>query len=197
VEDRWNWLLANTQKYTQIIGRQNIAAAVLLCFFTPLTVTLYNETSRGWGHVDIIGDSTIGKSETAAKIARLLKNGMVISAETATIAGIIGAVVQISNGGWMYECGSYSLMDRKVLITDGCHKLPTSHWAQMAEAERTGILKIAKAAKAEVPARVRHVKIANAVDKDAIGYPTKQISDFFLSNTSLSDHSRRNNDRET
>jgi hypothetical protein len=178
VQERWNWLLDETCKYTQIIGRRNVAAAVYLAYFTPLQVSLNNDIQRGWGLVDIVGDSTTGKSETVKKIARHLNVGMVVSAETASIAGIIGASSQMDNGVWFVDWGCLPLMNGKLLAMDGCHKIPLWDWAKTAEAERDGILNINKAAKATIPAQTRQIKIYNAVDKEISGYPTKQLSEF-------------------
>ncbi|MCW4000824.1 MAG: hypothetical protein NWE93_11345 [Candidatus Bathyarchaeota archaeon] len=178
MQERWNWVLDNAELYTQIIGRRNVAAAVYLTYFSPLRVELYNDIQHGWGLADIIGDSTTGKSETVKKIARSLNAGMVISAETASIAGVIGAVSQMENGAWFVDWGYLPLMDCKLLAMDGCHKIPPWEWAKTAEAERDGILNISKAAKAIVPAHTRQIKIYNALDKETPGYPTKQLSDF-------------------
>jgi hypothetical protein len=179
VQERLDWLLENTRKYTHIIGRSSVATAVYLSYFTPISLSLNNDDrQRGWGLVDIIGDSTTGKSETVKKIARLLNAGMVISAETASIAGIIGTTSQMDNRAWFVDWGYLPLMDGKLLAMDGCHKLPSWEWAKTAETERDGILNIAKAGKATTSARTRQIKIYNAIDKETSGYPTKQLSEF-------------------
>jgi hypothetical protein len=69
-------------------------------------------------------------------------------------------------------------MDRKLLAIDGAHKLSASCWAALAEAERSGILSIAKAAKNNTYARTRQIKIYNAVDREADRYSTKSLSSF-------------------
>jgi len=181
VQNRLDWIIENTYRYTQIIGRSNVATAVYLAYFTPISVTLHNNTQRGWGLVDIIGDSTTGKSETVKKIVQFLNAGMTISAETASIAGIIGTTSQMDNGVWFVDWGCLPLMDCKLLAMDGCHKLPFWEWAKTAEVEREGILNITKAAKATIPAHTRQIKIYNAIDKENSGYPTKQLSEFLYS----------------
>jgi hypothetical protein len=176
--ERWNWILDNAERSTQIIGRRNVAALTYLTYFTPLKVTLFGDTQRGWGLGDIIGDTTCGKSETVNKIQRRLNAGTMLSAETASMAGIIGAANQMDNGNWFVDWGAIPLMHRKLLSLDGCHKIYAGDWAKLAEAERSGILNIQKAAKAVVPAQTRQIKIYNAVDKETQGYPTKQLSEF-------------------
>jgi hypothetical protein len=178
-KERLNWILDNCELYTHIVGRRNIAKATLLCAFTPTYVSLFGEVQHGWGLVDVMGDSTVGKSETVKKIVLgLLKAGMYISAETASIVGLVGAAVQGENGGWFIEWGFLPLMDRKILAMDGCHKLSASQWAVTAEAERSGEVTIIKAGKGNAYARTRQIKIYNAVDRETDKYTTKPLAEF-------------------
>lgn len=173
------WILDNCELYTHIIGRRNIAKAVLLCAFTPTYVSLFGEVQHGWGLVDVIGDSTVGKSETVKKVVLgLLKAGMYVSAETASIVGLVGAAVQGENGGWFIEWGFLPLMDRRILAMDGCHKLSASQWAVTAEAERSGEVTIIKAGKGNAYARTRQIKIYNPVDRETDKYTTKPLAEF-------------------
>ncbi len=178
-KERLTWILDNCELYTHIIGRHNIAKAVLLCAFTPTYVKLFGETQHGWGLVDIIGDSTVGKSETVKKLIQgLLKAGMYVSAETASIVGLVAAAVPGENGGWFIEWGFLPLMDRRILAMDGCHKLSAAQWAVTAEAERSGEVTILKAGKGSAYARTRQIKIYNAVDKETDRYTTKPLAEF-------------------
>ncbi len=178
-KERLTWILDNCELYTHIVGRRNIAKAVLLCSFTPTYVSLFGETQHGWGLVDVIGDSTVGKSETVKKLIQgLLKAGMYVSAETASIVGLVGAAVQGENGGWFIEWGFLPLMDRRILAMDGCHKLSASQWAVTAEAERSGEVTIIKAGKGNAYARTRQIKIFNAVDRETDRYTTKPLKEF-------------------
>ncbi|MCL2691793.1 MAG: hypothetical protein FWE56_06050, partial [Candidatus Bathyarchaeota archaeon] len=74
--------------------------------------------------------------------------------------------------------GFLPLMDRKLLAIDGCHKLGASCWAALAEAERSGVLSIAKAAKNNTYARTRQIKIYNPIDREADRYSTKSLGNF-------------------
>jgi hypothetical protein len=177
--ERLSWILDNCELYTHIVGRRNIAKAALLCAFTPTYVSLFGEVQHGWGLVDVIGDSTVGKSETVKKIVQgLLKTGMYISAETASIVGLVGAAVQGENGGWFIEWGFLPLMDRKILAMDGCHKLSALQWAATAEAERSGQIAITKAGKGNAYARTRQIKIFNAVNRETDNHTTKPLAEF-------------------
>jgi|GEM_PF-2374637 len=178
VSERLKWIIDNFELYSHVVGRQNIAKAALLGYFSPIHVKFNGELQRGWSIINIIGDTTTGKSETVKKLSGLLRAGLVISAETASTVGLTGTATQTEKEGWFIDWGFLPLMDRKLLAIDGAHKLSASCWAALAEAERSGILSIAKAAKNTTYARTRQIKIYNAVDREADRYSTKSLGSF-------------------
>lgn len=178
VEQRLKWILDNWTLYSHVFGRNNIATAGLLIFFTPLWIRFNQEIQRGWGIGGILGDTTTAKSETIKKLVKLLKAGSLISAETASTVGLTGTATQLEKEGWFIDWGFLPLMDRKLLAIDGSHKLNASCWAALAETERSGVLSIAKAAKNTTYARTRQIRIYNAVDKEVDHYSTKSLSCF-------------------
>ena len=178
VSERLNWILGNWERYSHIFGRFNLATATLLGYFSPLHVQFNGQLQRGWVIASIIGDTTTGKSETVKQFSKLLKAGSVISAETASTVGLTATTFQIEKEGWGIEWGFLPLMDRKLLAIDGSHKLNASAWAALAEAERSGVLSIAKAAKNTTNARTRQIRIYNAVDLESDKYSTKSLSCF-------------------
>lgn len=178
VEERLNWILSNFEKYSQIVGRRNLAEAGFLTFFTPTWVKFNGEVQRGWGNCIFCGDTTTAKSETLRKLIRLLGAGMLITAETASTVGLVGTATQLEKEGWFVDWGFLVLCDRKLLAVDGAHKLSLSNWCVLAEAERSGVVTIAKAAKNSAYARTRQIKIANAIDREADKYTTKTLASF-------------------
>jgi len=185
VKERLDWILTNFEDYSQIVGRRNLARVSLLCFFTPVWARFNNEIQKGWGNTEIIGDTTTGKSETLRKMIRLLKAGMLITAETASAVGLTGATIQLEGGGWFVDWGFLVLCDRKLLAIDGAHKLPFSQWAALAEAERSGVVMIVKAGKNSAYARTRQIKICNAIDRQADKFATKSLRNFLYPCQSL------------
>jgi len=161
-----NWITTEFEKYSKINKRNNITLAGLLTFFSPLTFEFESKIINGWMKTAIIGDSTTGKSETMKMLVKLLKNGQMITAETATIVGLTATATQASNNQWFVEWGALPLNDRKLLIVDGAHKLTGGDWASIAETERTGIINIVKAGKGQAKARTRQIKIMNPVSLD-------------------------------
>lgn len=176
--ERLAWILENFERYSHIIGRRNLAEAGLLAFFSPLWVKLNGEVQRGFANVMILGDTTTAKSETVRKLIRLLNQGLLITAETASTVGLVGTATQVEKEGWFIDWGFLVLQDRKLLAVDGCHKLSLANWAALAEAERSGVVTIAKAAKNSAYARTRQIKIANAVDRESDKYSTKTLGSF-------------------
>jgi hypothetical protein len=177
VKERLDWVLENFEKFSQIVGRRNLATVIFLVYYTPTWVKVNHETQRGWGDGAIIGDTTTAKSETQRKVIWLLKAGSLVTAETASTVGLTGTATQVTEG-WFVDWGFLPLMDKKLLAVDGAQKLSLSNWAALAEAERSGVVSIAKAAKDSAYARTRQVKIANAVDKEADKYSTKSLASF-------------------
>lgn len=178
VRERVSWILDNFEVYSHIVGRRSLIFVDLLCFFTPTRVKLSGEVQRGWGNVICQGDTTTAKTETVKKIIALLKAGMIVTAETASVVGLTGTATQLEKEGWFVEWGLLVLCDRKLLAVDGAHKLSAANWASLAESERSGVVTIAKAAKASAYARTRQIKVANAVDPEANKYKTQGLKNF-------------------
>jgi len=180
IKERFNWILDNFERFSKIVGRRNLAEAGLLTFFTPTWVKFNGEVQRGWGNTLIFGDTTTAKTETMRKLIMLLRHGTLITAETASTVGLTGTATQVERGEWFVDWGFLVLQDRKLLAVDGAHKLSLANWAALAEAERSGVVRIAKAAKNVAYARTRQIKIANPVDREADKYTTKSLSGFLF-----------------
>lgn len=185
VKERVNWILSEFEKFSGLVGRRNLAFAGFLAFFSPVWVMLDGEIQRGWAVVLFMGDTTTGKSETLRKLIMLLKAGMLVTAETSSQVGLTGTATQLEREGWFVDWGFLVLCDRKLLAIDGVHKLPLSCWAALAEAERSGVVTIVKAAKDTAYARTRQIKIANPVDREAEKWTTKPLADFLYPCQSL------------
>jgi hypothetical protein len=178
VDDRVKWILDEFEIYSHIVGRQNLAFAGFLCYFTPLYFEFDGDVQRGWGLVIFIGDTTTAKSETLKKLIALLGRGTLITAETASLVGLTGTSTQLLKEGWFVDWGLLVLSDRRLLGIDGFHKLPSASSASLAEAERSGVIMITKAGKNSAYARTRQVKIGNPVDLEEERFKTKKIDSF-------------------
>lgn len=179
VKARLKWVLDEFEKFSQLVGRQNLATAGLLAYFTPMWIRFNSEVQKGWGNVLFVGDTTTGKTETLRKLIRLLSGGMLVTAETASTVGLTGTATQVEQEGWFVEWGFLVLCDRKLLAIDGAHKLSLSNWAALAESERTGVVAIVKAAKDSAYARTRQVKVANPVDREGSNkFATQTLASF-------------------
>ena len=178
VKQRLSWILDNFESFSQIVGRRNLAMAGFLAFFTPTWIRLNGEIQKGWANVLFCGDTTTAKTETIRKLIMLLRGGMLVTGETASSVGLTGTATQVEREGWFIDWGFLVLLDRKLLAVDGAHKLSLANWAALAEAERSGVVTIAKAAKNTAYARTRQIKVANPVDREADKYTTKSLGGF-------------------
>jgi hypothetical protein len=169
----------------KIIKRRNLALTSLLTYFSPLLIAFCGEVKNGWVISCLMGDTTTEKTETLRKLIRLLKAGMLVTAETASQVGLTGSATQLEKEGWFVDWGFLVLCDRKLLAIDGAQKLSVSCWASLAEAERTGVVRIAKAAKDTAYARTRQIKITNALDKEEARWATKPLAEFLYPVQSL------------
>ena len=178
-KQRLEWVFDNFEAYSNIVGRRNVAKAAFLAFFTPTWVTINGELQRGWANILILGDTTTAKTETVRKAIKLLQAGCIITAETASAVGLVGAATQLDKGGWTIDWGALVLNDRKLLAVDGAHKLGKYQFASLAEAERSGTVSIVKAAKDSAYARTRQIKIANPLDQESRRGESKNLGDFY------------------
>ncbi|MEM2603461.1 MAG: hypothetical protein QW353_01075 [Candidatus Korarchaeum sp.] len=177
VEERVDWILRETEKGSGIIGRKDIALSYYLSAFAVRRLEIEGEIHRGWLNAAVVGDTTAGKSALGLWIMRLLRAGTMITAELATLAGLVATVTQSEGGNWFIDWGVLPLNHRKWVVIDGAHKLSHTDYAALAEAERSGRVTIAKAAKGEFPAEVRLTKIFNP--KDPQNHATKYLREFY------------------
>ncbi|HJU13642.1 MAG TPA: hypothetical protein VJ792_04225 [Candidatus Nitrosotalea sp.] len=166
IQDKIDYIVAEFEKVTRIKRRGNVTIGALLTFFSPLYITFEERPVPAWVKTTIIGDSTTGKSETVRRLIAFLRSGLIISGETASMAGLGAHASQSSNNQWFVEFGPLVLADARLLAIDGAHALNRDAWSQIAEAEREGRIKLTKAAKGEGLARTRQIKIMNPVDDD-------------------------------
>jgi len=161
-----NWFTVQFEKFSKVVKREDITTLVLLTMFSSLGFKFEEKEITGWINSIIMGDTTTAKSETAKQLIILLKAGLIVSGEMATLAGIAGGAAQITGGSWFIDFGVLPLQDKKALFIDGAHKLGKKEIDKLAEAERNGKIEIVKIAKASAWARTRQCKIMNPIDDD-------------------------------
>ncbi|MGQ9470015.1 MAG: hypothetical protein ACUVTD_09420, partial [Nitrososphaerales archaeon] len=178
VEERKDWIIKNFLSYAKIVKRENLVFVSSLTFFSPLYIEFDGELIRGWIVSALIGDSTTGKSKTITAFIRLFQIGSYITAETASVVGLLGAAQKEKGENWVVSWGFVVLNDRKLLAIDGFHKLLKEQSTSLDESERTGTVTIAKAGAGSAYARTRLIKIMNPVERLG-SFQTKPIKDFY------------------
>lgn len=179
IDERLEWVFSNFELYSKIVGRRNVTTATFLGFYTPTWIQLDGERQRGWANILILGDTTTGKTETVRKAIRLFQAGTIITAETASTVGLVGAATQYDRSGWAVDWGFLVLNNGKLLAIDGAQKLDKYQWAALAESERSGVVTISKAAKDTAYAQTKQIKIANPTDPDSKRRETKTLNEYF------------------
>jgi DNA replicative helicase MCM subunit Mcm2 (Cdc46/Mcm family) len=171
IEQRIDWYVDNFEKYSKIVKRRDVAIGSLLACFSPTYIRFGDDEFkpiRGWVLLLVVGDTTTGKSEVAKATIALIEDGQYMTAEIASVVGLSGAVVSFKDGGsWVIDWGALPLNHKKALVVDGAQKLPKSQHDALAEAQRSGEVRIQKVAKGQANARTRQIIIANPVHLSA------------------------------
>lgn len=147
---------------TGITGRERLHVAMDLAYHSLLHFPLDGKTiTRGWIEFLVVGDTRTGKSETAHGLAQHYGMGHVIGCESATFAGLVGAVKQVSET-WVINWGEITINDRRLVILDEASGLSHDIIGQLSDIRSRGIAQLTKAESQQTRARVRMIWISNA-----------------------------------
>jgi hypothetical protein len=148
---------------TGIIGRNELHMAMDLVWHSVVSFVFAGSViERGWCELLVIGDARTGKSKVADKMSRHYGVGRMVSCESASIPGLLGAVKQLPGGkGWMLEWGAIPLNDRRLVIMDEAGGLNTEQIGQLSSVRSSGRAEIIKAETHITWARTRLIWLAN------------------------------------
>lgn len=151
---------------THIVGdeRLDLHVAMDLVWHSVVSFEFGGQTiDRGWLELLVIGDTRTGKSLVAQKLSRHYGLGRVVSCETASIPGLLGAVKPMPGGkNWTLEWGAIPLNDRRLVVLDEVAGLTTDQIGQLSSVRSSGRAEIIKAATEITNARTRLIWLANA-----------------------------------
>ncbi len=152
----------HAQHVTRIYGRPDLHSAVDLVFHSPLSFS-FNGTRlrKGWLDALILGDTRTGKGFVAEGLLKYYRLGEILSAESLSMAGLIGAIQKIGER-WALVWGKLPLNDRKLVILDECTALDPSEIGKLSRIRSEGIAEITKVISEKTFARVRQLWLANA-----------------------------------
>lgn len=152
---------------TRIYDRLELHIAMDLVWHSVLTFSFAGQVlERGLLELLVVGDSRTGKSEVATKLSKHYGFGRVISCESASIPGLLGAVKPMpgASKSWTLEWGAIPLNDRRLLALDEAGGLSIDQIGQLSSVRSTGIAEIVKAEREQTRARTRLVWLANPRD---------------------------------
>lgn len=130
----------------------------------------YNGLIRGALDVAIIGDTQVGKSETASKLTLLYNFGHFLSLKTSTTVGLIGGSNKV-DGSYVNTIGAIPRQHQKLVVLEEFSGAKPDFIQTMTEVRSSGFLHFARAAgETRVPCLLRMVTVSNPV-ADTNGQP--------------------------
>lgn len=146
---------------THITGRPEMHVLMDLTFHSVLAYNFDGRLERrGWLDTLIIGDTRTGKSEAAAALSRHYGVGEIIGGEMASVAGIVGGVVQIGTQ-WMVNWGVITINDRRLVVIDEASGMTHDDIAALSDVRASGLAKITKIRSEKAHARTRLLWLSN------------------------------------
>ena len=126
----------------------------------------YNGLIRGALDVAIIGDTQVGKSETASKMTMLYDFGHFLSLKTSTTVGLIGGSNKV-DGSFVNTIGAIPRQHQKLVVLEEFSGAKPDFIKTMTEVRSSGFLHFARAAgETRVPCLLRMVTVSNPVADD-------------------------------
>lgn len=151
---------------TRIVGRTGLHMAMDLVWHSIIGFDFAGQPiEKGWLELVVVGDARTGKSEIATKLSRHYGFGRVVSCESASIPGLLGAVKPMpGEKGWVLEWGEIPLNDRRLIVMDEAGGLSTDQIGQLSSLRSSGKAEVHKAVRHETHARTRLIWLSNPRD---------------------------------
>lgn len=157
----WDIAKDLSSNVTSIIGRLELHVAMDLVWHSVLRFR-FDDTmlNKGWLEMMVAGDTRTGKSKIAQELSKHYGAGRAISAETASVAGLIGAAQQVGEE-WTVTWGIIPLSDRRLVVIDETSGLTHEQIGAMSSVRSSGIAEINKVAGDVSRARTRLIWMGN------------------------------------
>lgn len=162
IEDKLNEIYKDiTYNVTRIWKREDLLLFMDLIYHSVIRFKFQKiSITRGWIEGLAIGDTRVGKSETAQKILNHYKAGEMSTTEKASFAGLIGALQQIGDS-WMVTWGKFPMNDMRLYIIDETSGLALEDIELMSGVRSSGIAEIVKVHQERTFARTRKIWLSN------------------------------------
>jgi hypothetical protein len=145
-----------TNNVTHIYGRNDLVIAILLLYCSVQQFHFQRErVDNGLLELLVIGDTRTGKSETAARLARYLRLGEIVTAENTSFSGLVGGLQQGGDAQWFVTWGKIPQNNGKLVHIDEVSGLPVDDIARMSGVRSSKVAEIVKVRQARTFARTR------------------------------------------
>lgn len=150
---------------TQIYGRPELHIGYDLVWHSVNSFYFSgNLQVRGWTECLVIGDTRTGKSEASHRLIDHYKSGVLMMADRASFAGLIGGASQKgASKNWGITWGAIPLNDKRLVVLDEAGGIKKEDISAMSSVRSQGVAEILKMGGQKTSARTRLVWIANPV----------------------------------
>lgn len=152
----------NVQKLVGKFAPEMVVYAVDLTYHSVLDFR-FNDGRIYKGHPDgiIIGDTRTGKSDVAKSMMAYYGVGNYTELKNGSLAGLLGGVEKMSNGGFRMKWGKIPRNHKGMLILDELSGLPQGVWSHLTglRSEREAVVE--KIVSGKAPAKTRIITISN------------------------------------
>lgn len=126
----------------------------------------YGGLMRGALDVFVLGDTQVGKSETASAITKLYDFGHFVSLKTATTEGLIGGS-NLVGGSYMNTVGAIPRQNTKFMVMEEFSGAKKDFIKKMTEIRSSGVLRLVRVAgEMVIPCRLRMLTISNPINDE-------------------------------
>lgn len=145
---------------TWIFERRDMHIAYDLTWHSVLGFSFAGRAINGWMNLLVIGDSSQGKSECAARLLAHYGCGDRVDCKNATVAGLLGGLEQLGNR-WFVRWGAIPARDRTLLLMEELKGVSTEVIAKLTDMRSSGVAEIPKIERRRAMARTRLAMISN------------------------------------
>jgi len=145
---------------TRIFERRALILGMDLAYHSPLFIQFDDSEVKGWVETLILGDSSVGKSETLKKLMEHYGLGEKIDCKGVTEAGLKGGL-QKFNDVHFVTWGALVQNDKRLLAMEELHGMDIEVFSKITEVRSSGRAVLTKIEKRSANARTRLIAISN------------------------------------
>jgi hypothetical protein len=138
-----------------------IAATVNIVYHSPLRFKFRGNELKGYPEAAIVGESRIGKSETAKQFQRYVQIGNYMEVKGATTAALLGGADKLANGNFKIAWGIVPQNHKGLVVLDEMSGMPREVFSSLTAMRSERIATVPKIKRGRAPAETRLLWIGN------------------------------------